>query len=603
MKAKILSAATLVSLLVFSLSACGGSSGAAPAAESSETDDVSDVSEELSAGEETTEEEISEEEVTEYYEEMPEETEEAPAPEPRPFHTFQTAFSEGRAWVEYYPTEEDYNYNSCRFGLIDESGYVYLTTDAPGTPMSGGYTVVSREDGFDIYNAAGVCSFSFTNTPELQMTVVGQGDGVFLVVEHATGFAGNAYYLYEIDGSGSEVSSRYEVASRHSYDPDPDQRRFTYLGSGIFACNEAKFYVNNGVLVDINELNIFSIALETPFVDGVSVAKKTETVVNGPFDTICTISAEDLQSAEAVEAWFNNSSSFGFYYDAAISGEGYMLHRIDPWGWEGNDGYYGVYDYRGNRLALMPSYPSEVSIIEMGTYKNGYAPLLLRGADQFYYVTMLDTNGVQQYDPICLGKNLTGSTKMVEPELRSFAAYAGGDFIYKQYGFTGEDGFIRIDVAGQSTFFEQLPSGSNLYAADENYVYFNDGCLTAHDGSIVFDSVFVTENEDSEPEDVPDEQTRNYISVSDYTIEGKWKSVGDYGFGQAQPGAIVVFDGTHCNVLSPEDTYAFYKQDEDFVLDCTSVLSGTESFVVKIVDEDNIDLHNGGYVTELTRVE
>ena len=38
-------------------------------------------------------------------------------------------------------------------------------------------------------------------------------------------------------------------------------------------------------------------------------------------------------------------------------------------------------------------------------------------------------------------------------------------------------------------------------------------------------------------------------------IEGKWKVVSDSGFGQAQPGTIIAFDGTNCNLYSPSDTY------------------------------------------------
>ena len=517
MKVKLLTGAVILSLSAGVLSSCGGSAhfSMPPAEESFKNEAVSEKSEDDNADasedgglEEATEDshgeatEDSYEEATEdshgeatenSSEEVSEENESEPEEGTRAFHTFQSTFSEGRAWVEYFPSED--LRDPCVYGLIDESGHVYLTTDVPGTPVSGGHTEVPREDGFDIYNAEGECTFSFDNTPELQKTVVGQGDGVFVVVEHATGFSGNVYYLYEIDGNGNEISSRYEVASRHSYNPDPDRREFTYLGSGIFACNAAYLYINNGVLVDISGLDIFSIALETPFVNGISVARKTETIVNGPFDTICTISTDDLQSADTVEAWFNNSSSFGFYSDASISGEGYMLHRVDPWGWEGSDGIYGVYDYSGNRLAVMPSYPSDVSIVEMGAYKDGYAPLLLRGADQYYYITMLNTNGEQLYEPVCLGKNPQGQMKSssIKPKIREFAAYAGGDFVYKQFYFTGEDGYICIDVTGQSTYLEKIPNLSTLYDADEKYFYFNAAYLTDHKGSIVFDSVAVTE--------------------------------------------------------------------------------------------------------------
>lgn len=97
---------------------------------------------------------------------------------------------------------------------------------------------------------------------------------------------------------------------------------------------------------------------------------------------------------------------------------------------------------------------------------------------------------------------------------------------------------------------------------------------------------------------------KSYQTISNFSIVGKWKSVGSYGFGQAQPGAIVVFNGTNCNFYSPQDTYAFYRNGDNYELDCTSFMStDTVSFTVKTVDENNIDVLHGGYTTELMRVE
>ena len=69
-------------------------------------------------------------------------------------------------------------------------------------------------------------------------------------------------------------------------------------------------------------------------------------------------------------------------------------------------------------------------------------------------------------------------------------------------------------------------------------------------------------------------------------------------------GQEVVFDGTNCNVFSPADTYAFYKDGDYYRLDCTSFLfAETLSFKVGIVDNDHIDIfYNGPEYVELQRV-
>ena len=88
----------------------------------------------------------------------------------------------------------------------------------------------------------------------------------------------------------------------------------------------------------------------------------------------------------------------------------------------------------------------------------------------------------------------------------------------------------------------------------------------------------------------------------EFAIEGKWKNVGEYTFGQAQEGAIIAFDGIKCNLYSPSDTYAFYKDGDSYTLECTSLnFSETMTFHVEVVDADHINLHRGDHVLELQR--
>lgn len=110
--------------------------------------------------------------------------------------------------------------------------------------------------------------------------------------------------------------------------------------------------------------------------------------------------------------------------------------------------------------------------------------------------------------------------------------------------------------------------------------------------------------EDPADHTLEEEKRTTEVYEDDFWIEGSWKSIGEYGFGQAQPGAIVAFDGTHCNFFSPYDTYVFYKEDGEYQLDCTSMLfSDTLNFMVEIIDENNINIYSDSAVTELKRVK
>lgn len=90
-------------------------------------------------------------------------------------------------------------------------------------------------------------------------------------------------------------------------------------------------------------------------------------------------------------------------------------------------------------------------------------------------------------------------------------------------------------------------------------------------------------NEDRQEED-------SYIVPYSYDITGKWKNIGESGFGQAQSGAIIIFNGNRCNFYSPSDAYAFYLDEDRYVLSLTSLLGESMAKTVYIIDDDNIKI-------------
>lgn len=94
------------------------------------------------------------------------------------------------------------------------------------------------------------------------------------------------------------------------------------------------------------------------------------------------------------------------------------------------------------------------------------------------------------------------------------------------------------------------------------------------------------------------------INFSNFSLTGTWKSVGSYGFGQAQPGALITFDGTYCNFYSPRDTYALYQNNGKLTFDVTSfIFRENLSFEVQIIDDNYIKIiYDPSHITELKRV-
>lgn len=538
-------------------------------------------------------------------EEPPTENHTEAPPEPdyqmvkRPIRSFETTFSEGRAWISFCP-DPDNKPKETVYGLIDESGYVYLTTDEPGTKVLGGLTVVVRGEGMDIYDLNGNRTYSFTNTADHSISFLAQGEGQIVVLSHETGFSSNAYYLYAIDAYGNEITSKHET--------DESRLSVSYAGHDIFYARSFLFNASND--------NLYSPMLKYPDENGgngksLSIYKiipeyQGVMMLCPTGDDGYLVTPASLESEEAFKAYIPTAAHY-VQFDVNLVSEGIT---IDHWDAQvGGPAYYGICDYVGvSDYYYTPEYPEGVHIPDIGSYSGGYAPLLLRGLDKFLYVTMIDKCGKELYEPVCLGKNLQGLYDHLEItiKLESFARYANGRFYYQAYDFTGEKAYAYIDTDGSVKELPWIdPNWNPLFAADDNYVYFSN-CLTDVEGNVVLDSISYPMRQSSSGNNQAGQAQsagKEYVNPSSFKIEGKWKSVGSYGFGQAQPGAIVSFDGVHCNLYSPADTYAFYKSGESFLLDCTSVLSGTVSFTVKIIDDRHIDLYNGGYVTELSRVD
>ena len=94
------------------------------------------------------------------------------------------------------------------------------------------------------------------------------------------------------------------------------------------------------------------------------------------------------------------------------------------------------------------------------------------------------------------------------------------------------------------------------------------------------------------PPTTPAPTQGNY--TGSFAIEGKWKNVGGDTHGQMQENSIIIFNGSNCNVWSPQDTYAFYKDGSNYRLDISGLLFATSmSYTVKVIDNDNIEISPG----------
>ncbi|GHU61486.1 hypothetical protein AGMMS49983_01300 [Clostridia bacterium] len=153
-----------------------------------------------------------------------------------------------------------------------------------------------------------------------------------------------------------------------------------------------------------------------------------------------------------------------------------------------------------------------------------------------------------------------------------------------------------VIVAGANT--DEDADIVNLY---EQYDVFGNGSYTFHFSCTPTrraDNIFIVYVEIALPGGgVPLDSDAYSMPLSgtsydeEFAIEGKWKQTGEKTFGQAQKGAIIVFDGVHCNWYSPQDTYACYKSGDNLRLDVTSLLFAENlSFDVVVIDNEHIEI-------------
>lgn len=189
------------------------------------------------------------------------------------------------------------------------------------------------------------------------------------------------------------------------------------------------------------------------------------------------------------------------------------------------------------------------------------------------------------------GKGVTGGAVL------NYKPSNGGDTVMNRLGhvLVGSTNYLNVFVKGERWYTNHSMPGY-FHTVSDHW-----GELREIDSMSDFDSGGV----DVPVEDYPSnkEGQSEIGTVSDFSIEGSWKSVGDTGMGQLMPGVTVNFDGTHCNVYSPRDSYKLYTDSEGrLMLDCKNWLWGDVlTLSVEVVDNDHLILRSGPASAQLER--
>ena len=559
-----------------------------------------------------------------------------------PIYEALTVFSEERAWVKYQDLNNNYD-----LGVIDTQGWLVWSINTAdlaekwgtypsqitATPFCDGISCIHPDNsnkysdsiaGMIIINDVGKILFDSRKSPEGTLYYyLGYGDGTVLAIRHTADFSASKKYIIEMNCNGeieyekeldndfSITGHRGPVALAGHVSDD-----YSYYGEDIFLGTQH----GEGPMVYNRETHSFFLAnyrnwafltLCDSFKDGTSIG-----FISG--DYLYRISASDLQDENHWLSFLDkNNITKGSAYLRDANGSLIDLNTSIEYVAEDRiiqkD---GVYDYSGNLIA---TYPADWKIEEVTAFNGGYAPLVLKGADGNTYITIVNKNGAPQYDPVKIDSYtfpawhgyvsvaISGNDTILDPqgnrtdtsELNRMSqnytigwkksSSSNGTYV-RLYG-TVRCGFSRE----YDSDVERYTSYSSIDGKSINTVY-----VITNYNEVASQQITIQTQQNEEI--VSSAAPKEYVTLGNFSIEGKWKNVGTYTFGQVDNGGIVSFDGTYCNLYSPRDTYAFYKDGDSYRLDTTSLLGEPTSFTVKIVDKDNIDVYYGSDYLELTRV-
>lgn len=560
MKNKLLIAASLFSIL---LSGCGSSGDSSPA-----------VVDNTNTWEDDTEYEETD---TDYEEDIYEEPEEVvvatyPFTEIRPF-------SEGRAWVKF---NKD---GVICTGLIDTNGKLLYQAENQF------FYISQFVDGCSYYSTkesvCGVIDIDGNKLFETQVSsdggyeIIGYGNGHFLVREHIKNFDTDEWRYGTIDKNGNTLNEmKIDEDEFLHINNDWEREKIRYIGENFFLIDNYYWY-------NIEDSSCFKIhgGIIPDFYEGCNMIDYAADYCG--YGVIIDCNFRGIQDGQNFEDAPGVVSAFEGNY---IYSEGLALGDCNGYS---EESAYGYYNKEGELVISLDSYRDKQ--IRGGDFCGGYAPITMKGADGEDYVSVIDKTGNLAYQPVKIDPKQYRTFSIYEP----FESSSG----YLQVTIEGEKKIIGPDGTIYTSGVDDLSmlDGLTFGYVSNGFMMMNPGdndtitnpCYISLDTNTVIDSAKVVSTDtdlDDEAMCGDDVEDVSYIIPDSYDITGKWKSVGDSGFGQAQPGAIVVFDGNNCNFYSPKDTYAFYKEDDRYILDITSVLGESLSQTVNIIDNDNIEI-------------
>ena len=390
--------------------------------------------------------------------------------------TMPYVFSEGYAWVR---TD-----TSNQLAVVDTDGNIKFTLDnvsegikvsnndaangitydpVEATPFYDGASAVSPSReldayGYAIYDVNGkLLASSEDGDDNTDLRLLGFHNGLYLIEKTNSGFDGNNNVVYWIDKNGNIKSDEIEVSKRLN------RGTLKFLDNGNVV--NGAVGIIDGLYIDLYDNNIYS---------------------NMDVETIKRYMVQILGSEDVIplcyyggggETYGNVDSVVGKLYYATEFASEYenLLGELS------SGTLNGWYDKDFNLVVSIPDYPEGVEVVELGQFKDGYAPVELRGADGKYYFTLVDKSGNQVYEPVGGVENVAFLDGWSYYSENGFIFFIGSDTSGRTYYLIDKSGKlydISDDISAfDGTLYTDMDYESYVISIAEGFKYVPDGSL------------------------------------------------------------------------------------------------------------------------------
>lgn len=362
-------------------------------------------------------------------------------------------------------------------GFIDDVAIVRVDIDCDGTYNS-------DYDSFYIIDATGDVLYSHTSTPSENIFLIGYGNDHFVLMQRRASFSTNEIVIGSIDKYGNtlhEFSTANGVYTEFALFSTSTFEKYVVLYSGDFRGTESYLYdTASGELkpLDKNDGTLFNLEGQSQYVDGYFENGYAYYRSSGGYnqaDLFYKVTADMLGQKVKYLAIPDGAirlpfePQHNFYSDGLIWGNDRKLG--------GNEGFY---DKDGNLIFNV----STDNNATYGSFYNGYASVLLLGADHNWYVTIIDKTGTQQYEPIKVTEEFVGGSSIVTYQSAGFMKVLIGE----------RDGsLLYLDNAiwpfGEGVYIN--PNGELVTIGADDFSVFSDGDFPEID---VYNGVLVYSN-------------------------------------------------------------------------------------------------------------